>query len=57
MEQKKKDIKPVSYRPSAEIRAFLEASAARSYRSTQGMLDFFMVKLMEMEKKGEITIQ
>lgn len=36
MEQKKKDIKPISYRPSAEVRKFLESNAAKSYRSTQG---------------------
>ncbi|EFB6294676.1 TPA: hypothetical protein ACM81K_005104 [Escherichia coli] len=56
MEQKKKDIKPISYRPSAEVREFLEGNAAKSYRSIQGMLDFFMARVMEMERKGEIAI-
>lgn len=56
MEQKKKDIKPISYRPTAEVREFLESNAVKSYRSTQGMIDFFMAKVMDMEKKGEIVI-
>jgi len=57
MEQKKKDIKPISYRPSADVREFLESNAVKSYRSTQGMIDFFMAKVMDLEKKGEIVIQ
>ena len=57
MEQKKRDIKPISYRPNSDIRDFLESSAAKSFRSNQGMLDFFMAKIMDMEKKGEFIIQ
>lgn len=56
MEQKKKDIKPISYRPNSEVLEFLESRARKSYRSNQGMLDFFMAKIMEMEKNGELVI-
>ncbi|WP_427167905.1 hypothetical protein [Citrobacter koseri] len=49
--------KQISYRPREEVREFLECNAAKTYRSVQGMMDYLMAKLMEMEKSGEFTIQ
>lgn len=57
MEQKVLKSKQISYRMRPEVHAFLESNANKTYRSVQGMMDYFMDKLMEMEKKGEITIQ
>lgn len=57
MEHKKSDIKPMAYRMRPEVKAFLESNAKRTYRSSQGMMDYLMDRLMEMEKKGEFTIQ
>ena len=57
MEQKELKGKQISYRLRPEVHTFLESNANKTYRSIQGMMDYFMDKLMEMEKKGEITIQ
>lgn len=57
MEQVTGKGKQISYRPREEVREFLECNAAKTYRSVQGMMDYLMAKLMEMEKKGEFTIQ
>lgn len=57
MEQKKANGKQVSYRMRPEVRDFVERNAAKSYRSVQGMMDYLMDRLIEMEKKGEIVIQ
>lgn len=57
MEHKKADIKPMAYRMTPEVRAFIESNAKRTFRSSQGMLDYLIDKVMEMEKKGEIVIQ
>lgn len=56
MEQKKANSKQVSYRMRPEVREFVERNAAKSYRSVQGMMDYLMDRMMEMEKKGEIVI-
>lgn len=57
MEQKQTNSKQVSYRMRPEVREFVERNAAKSYRSVQGMMDYLMDRVMEMEKKGEIVIQ
>lgn len=57
MEQKKGDIKPMAYRMRPEVKNFVEGNAKRTYRSAQGMMDYLMDKIMEMEKKGEFSIQ
>lgn len=57
MEHKKADIKPMAYRMTPEVRAFIESNAKRTFRSSQGMLDYLIDKVMEMEKKGELNIQ
>lgn len=57
MEQKKSDIKPMSYRMRPEVRDFIDRNACKTYRSSQGMMDYLMDKLIEMEKKGEFSIQ
>ncbi|HAT1592403.1 hypothetical protein [Klebsiella oxytoca] len=57
MEQKQSNGKQISYRPRKEVRDFLEGNATRTYRSVQGMMDYLMDRIMDMEKKGEITIQ
>lgn len=57
MEQKQSNSKQISYRPRKEVLDFLEGNAAKTYRSVQGMMDYLMDRIMEMEKKGEITIQ
>lgn len=57
MEQKKIDIKPMAYRMRPEVKDFVEGNAKRTYRSAQGMMDYLMDKIMEMEKKGDFVIQ
>lgn len=57
MEHKKGDIKPMAYRMRPEVKEFVESNAKRTYRSAQGMMDYLMDKLIEMEKKGDLTIQ
>ena len=57
MEQKQSNGKQISYRPRKEVRDFLEDNAAETYRSVQGMMDYLMDRIMDLEKKGEITIQ
>ncbi|MFP1759805.1 hypothetical protein [Lonsdalea quercina] len=57
MEQVTGKGKQISYRPRQEVRDFLEVNASRTYRSVQGMMDYLMDKIIEMEEKGEITIQ
>lgn len=49
--------KQISYRPRKEVLDFLEGNASKTYRSVQGMMDYLMDRIMDMEKKGEITIQ
>jgi len=49
--------KQISYRPRKEVRDFLEGNAAKTYRSVQGMIDYLMDRVIEMEKKGDLTIQ
>lgn len=57
MEQKQVNGKQISYRPRKEVREFLETNASKTYRSVQGMMDYLMDRIIEMEKKGEINIQ
>lgn len=57
MEQVTGKGKQISYRPRAEVREFLESNAAKTYRSVQGMMDYLMAVLIEMEKNGELTIR
>jgi hypothetical protein len=57
MDQKKIDIKPMAYRMRPEVKDFVEGNAKRTYRSAQGMMDYLMDKIMEMEKKGDFVIQ
>ncbi|HEJ7117339.1 TPA: hypothetical protein SMI33_002694 [Serratia marcescens] len=57
MEQKAVNSKLMSYRMRPEIREFVDRNAAKTYRSAQGMMDYLMNRLMEMERKGEITIE
>lgn len=57
MEQKKGDIKPMAYRMRPEVKDFVESNAKRTYRSSQGMMDYLIDKIMEMEKKGDFVIQ
>lgn len=57
MEQKKCDIKPMAYRMRPEVKDFVESNAKRTYRSSQGMMDYLIDKIMEMEKKGDFVIQ
>ncbi|CAM3429429.1 hypothetical protein G3145_001988 [Salmonella enterica subsp. enterica serovar Montevideo] len=57
MEQVTAKGKQISYRPRKEVRDFLEGNAAKTYRSVQGMIDYLMDHLMEMEKKGELNIR
>ncbi|WP_304164223.1 hypothetical protein [Lonsdalea britannica] len=56
MEQKKANIKPLSYRMRPEVREFIEGNAAKTYRSAQGMLDYILDRVIEMEKKGDFVI-
>lgn len=49
--------KQISYRPRKEALEFLEKNAEKTYRSVQGMMDYLMGRLIEMEKKGEIEIR
>ncbi|MEJ5176972.1 hypothetical protein [Erwinia sp. MYb416] len=56
MEQKKGEIKPMAYRMRPEVKNFVEGNAKRTYRSAQGMMDYLMDKIMEMEKKGDFVI-
>lgn len=57
MEQVTGKGKQISYRPRKEVLDFLEGNASKTYRSLQGMMDYLMDKVIEMEKKGEIVIQ
>ena len=57
MEQKKKDIKPMAYRMTPEVKEFVDSNAKKTYRSAQGMMDYLISRVMEMEKKGEFIIQ
>ncbi|MGV3346421.1 hypothetical protein ACGVWS_12020 [Enterobacteriaceae bacterium LUAb1] len=57
MSDLKNNSKQISYRPRPEAREFLEKNAEKTYRSVQGMMDYLMDKLMEMEKKGDFVIQ
>jgi len=57
MEQVTGKGKQISYRPRPEVREFLEKKAGETYRSVQGMMDYFMDQVMEMERKGELNIQ
>ncbi|MGJ0190732.1 hypothetical protein ACR6A7_00090 [Pantoea sp. RRHST58] len=57
MEQVIQKGKQISYRPRKEVRDFLEGNAAKTYRSVQGMLDYLMDRVIEMERKGELKIQ
>lgn len=57
MEQAIKKGKQISYRPCEEVSDFLEHNASKTYRSVQGMMDYLMTRVMEMEKKGEFNIQ
>ena len=57
MEQKKMDIKPMSYRMAPEVKEFIDSNAKKTYRSAQGMMDYLISKMMEMEKKDEFIIQ
>lgn len=57
MEQVTVKGKQISYRPRKEALEFLEKNAEKTYRSVQGMMDYLMNRLIEMEKKGELDIQ
>lgn len=57
MEQVTVKGKQISYRPRKEVLEFLEKNAEKTYRSVQGMMDYLMNRLIEMEKKGELDIQ
>lgn len=57
MSDSKPNGKQISYRPRPEAREFLEKNAEKTYRSVQGMMDYLMGRLIEMEKKGELSIQ
>lgn len=57
MEQVTGKGKQISYRPRPEVREFLEKKAGETYRSVQGMMDYFMDRVMEMEKSGDFKIQ
>lgn len=57
MADSKANSKQISYRPRPEARDFLERNAEKSYRSVQGMMDYLMGRVIEMEKKGDFVIQ
>lgn len=57
MDQSKTEVKALSFRMGPAVREFVESNAAKTCRSTQGMLDYLMKRLIEMEKKGEFEIQ
>ncbi|MCB5318608.1 hypothetical protein LH413_14015 [Yersinia massiliensis] len=57
MEHNKSNIKPMSYRMRPEVRDFVERNASKTYRSAQGMMDYLMDRVIEMEKKGDFVIQ
>lgn len=57
MKQVTAKSKQISYRPRKEVLEFLEGNASKTYRSVQGMMDYLMDRLIEMEKNGEFTIQ
>lgn len=57
MSDSKLNSKQISYRPRPEAREFLEKNAEKTYRSVQGMMDYLIGRVIEMEKKGDFSIQ